>query len=439
MKIIMSDQLQDMTDRLDEFKGLLYRASQIDGRSGNLHFYTRTVPDSEKVERKGIGHPDTLADALATEISREYCRYTVANFGAILNHNFDKVGFMGGRSRVEMGGGHMVSPIRVLLNGRGSTSFGGHEIPIRDIMTETTRRLMKERFPNLDVDRDLRFIYEVENESTSGEVMNVQDGSIRPFWYKPRNFGDIEYLNDYVANDMSTGTAHWPLSTTGQVVLSLERRLSSPDFKSDKPWLGNDIKLTAARHGRTLDLSIVVPQISPYVESVEQYTRNLDLIREEIMRHVSDQQPELDLNLCLNSRDRLTPPLELYLTYIGSCVEMGDEGFVGRGNRSQGVIDMTRPYSMEAPAGKNPAYSIGFVYTEEAQRIARRLYENIGVPVEVSLTSQNARKLPDPWDVTVTSMGRGIDRETAQGIIHDELDRIPEITIDFLEGRIHPY
>ncbi|MET7278839.1 methionine adenosyltransferase [Kribbella sp. NPDC005582] len=43
------------------------------------------------VERKGIGHPDTLADHLAERLSRAYSRYTLDHFGAVLHHNFDKL------------------------------------------------------------------------------------------------------------------------------------------------------------------------------------------------------------------------------------------------------------------------------------------------------------------------------------------------------------
>lgn len=36
------------------------------------------------VERKGWGHPDTLADHLAERLSRVYSRYTLAKFGVVL-------------------------------------------------------------------------------------------------------------------------------------------------------------------------------------------------------------------------------------------------------------------------------------------------------------------------------------------------------------------
>ena len=72
----------------------------------------------EIVERKGAGHPDTLSDDLAEHLSRVYANYTKERFGAVLHHNFDKVGMMGGETKLEFGKYNIISPIRVLLNGR---------------------------------------------------------------------------------------------------------------------------------------------------------------------------------------------------------------------------------------------------------------------------------------------------------------------------------
>ena len=38
-------------------------------------------PPFEVVERKGIGHPDTLADGISEAISRELCRHYIEEYG----------------------------------------------------------------------------------------------------------------------------------------------------------------------------------------------------------------------------------------------------------------------------------------------------------------------------------------------------------------------
>src|SRR4051812_26086363 len=92
----------------------------------------------EIVERKGLGHPDTLADHLAEHLSRTFSTYTNERFGAILRHQFDKTTLMCGRCRVAFGGGELLEPIRVLLNGRASARLGDSQIPVRDILTNAT-------------------------------------------------------------------------------------------------------------------------------------------------------------------------------------------------------------------------------------------------------------------------------------------------------------
>ena len=88
----------------------------------------------EIVERKGKGHPDTLSDSLAERLSNAYSKYSLKHFGAVLHHNFDKVGMMGGKCHVEFGRGKMLSPIRVLLNGRASTKFGNEKIEVKEML-----------------------------------------------------------------------------------------------------------------------------------------------------------------------------------------------------------------------------------------------------------------------------------------------------------------
>ena len=63
----------------------------------------------EIVERKGIGHPDTICDALAEELSRTLCQFYLDNFGLILHHNVDKALLWGGTSLPKFGGGKIIS------------------------------------------------------------------------------------------------------------------------------------------------------------------------------------------------------------------------------------------------------------------------------------------------------------------------------------------
>jgi len=57
----------------------------------------------EIVERKGMGHPDSVADGLAESVSRALCREYLQNFGYILHHNTDECQIVGGQSQPSFG------------------------------------------------------------------------------------------------------------------------------------------------------------------------------------------------------------------------------------------------------------------------------------------------------------------------------------------------
>jgi len=64
----------------------------------------------ELVERKGLGHPDYISDAVAEEASRQLSAYYKERFGAIMHHNLDKVLLVGGQASPRWGGGDVYRP-----------------------------------------------------------------------------------------------------------------------------------------------------------------------------------------------------------------------------------------------------------------------------------------------------------------------------------------
>ena len=67
----------------------------------------------EVVERKGIGHPDTICDALAERFSVGLSCFYLERFGKVLHHNVDKVLLRGGGARAHFGGGEVLEPIEI--------------------------------------------------------------------------------------------------------------------------------------------------------------------------------------------------------------------------------------------------------------------------------------------------------------------------------------
>ena len=73
----------------------------------------------EVVERKGIGHPDSISDGIAESVSRALCNCLFERFGEIMHHNTDEVQITAGESNPEFGGGEIMKPMDILLTGRG--------------------------------------------------------------------------------------------------------------------------------------------------------------------------------------------------------------------------------------------------------------------------------------------------------------------------------
>jgi len=95
--------------------------------------------DVELVERKGIGHPDSVADALSESVSRALSNYYYKNYGKVLHHNTDETQVVGGQSKPEFGGGNMLEPIYILLVGRATTKVNNDRIPYRTIALKAAR------------------------------------------------------------------------------------------------------------------------------------------------------------------------------------------------------------------------------------------------------------------------------------------------------------
>ena len=133
----------------------------------------------EIVERKGIGHPDTLADKLAEELSRFYSIYCLKNFNCILHHNIDKLYIGGGLFVMKKNKITKINPIRVELNGRVSNTMKGKKIDLEKLFVPVIKEYLSTVIPRLNPETDLNII------------INCSQYSKRGFWYTPRNINDV--------------------------------------------------------------------------------------------------------------------------------------------------------------------------------------------------------------------------------------------------------
>jgi S-adenosylmethionine synthetase len=392
--------------------------------------------ETEIVERKGVGHPDTIADALAENLSVAYSRYTLDHFGAILHHNFDKVAVLGGNTEVDFGNGRLTSPIRVILNGRASVRFADKDLPVRDLLEAETRRFFSELFGGyINSQQDLDIHWFVSSASGPGKT-KWSTGS-RAHLFAPRSIAEVKGYDRLLNNDTSMGCGYAPLSLLEQAVRDLETTLNSSATKQAFPWLGTDIKVMAARIRQQCEFTICLPQIALHVPSLEVYQENLAAIRTFIEQNLKARLPESEIFLWFNTRDDFARG-DVYLTAIGSSIESGDEGIVGRGNRVNGLITPLRPINLEGACGKNPKYYTGKLYNVAAHRIAERLYQETQSACEALLVSQAGQLLVEPWQ-TIIRVAHNHDEKRVAWIVEEELARIPDITEALLAKTIRLY
>ncbi len=392
----------------------------------------------ELVERKGAGHPDTLADGVAEAVSRAYSRHCLAEFGAILHHNSDKTALLGGAAEVRFGHGKLTEPITALVNGRFTAALGDTKIPVEQIIESAVAEYLAGALPLLDVARDVVVRPRVTQASSPGAVLGDTDvqRAGRRFWFAPRSLDDLAERSRMFANDTSAGVGYAPRGIAEQIAIAAETHLTAPEATTDRPWYGTDVKIMVVRRGDLVNLTACVPQIAAHTSDLVTYIARRDQALELIMQAAQQVAPHCQIEVSINTRDD-DERRELYLTATGSSLESGDEGVVGRGNRANGVISMLRPWSAEGVSGKNPVYHVGKLYNLAAQETAERLHGATGQAVAVALVSQSGRDLDDPWQVVVQTSGdKPIGETLTRQTVAEVMTGLDELRAALLSGRL---
>ena len=380
---------------------------------------------AEIVERKGLGHPDTICDMLSERLSLALSKRYLDSFGLILHHNVDKALLRAGRSEPRFGGGRILEPIEIYLSGRAMIEARGKEVPIRELAGECAREWFLKTMHALDPDRAVRIHCLVRPGSRD----------LVDLFLRQRDAGV------FMANDTSCGAGFAPLTPLEKVVLAIEQRLNSPEIKSIFPAAGEDIKVMGVRERDRIALTIscafvdrFLPDIGAYCEAKE---RLQYLARETARQHYTNE-----IEVEVNDADDIKGG-SIFLTVSGTSAEAGDDGQTGRGNRSNGLITPYRPMTLEAVAGKNPVTHVGKLYNLAAGRIASAIVAEVpGIAeAECFLVSQIGTPVDRPRLVhlRVRPHEREIDRHIERSIgatVERELSAIPKLWQSLLAGDI---
>jgi S-adenosylmethionine synthetase len=379
----------------------------------------------ELVERKGKGHPDSICDAVAEEVSLALCREYLATFGRILHHNADKAMLVAGRTEPRLGGGNVLEPMRLVLGDRAVSVHDGKRIEIGEIAEASAKNWLRQNLRFMDPDKHLVF----QNELKEGSP----------------ELTDIFERDVIGANDTSAAVGYAPLTETERLVLEAERWLNSPDFKGRFPEAGEDVKVMGVRRDRDLFLTIAAAFVDRFVPDAGSYFSRKEEMRQALTEHLTGKVRKLNrVSVELNTLD---DPARgeggMYLTVLGTSAEGGDCGQVGRGNRVNGVIPLNRPISNEAAAGKNPVSHVGKIYSLLTHHIANEVVQRVeGVAeVYVWLCSQIGRPINAPWiaasQVILQEGVRLPDLQPAvEAIIEEELAEIHEFRMRLTRGEL---
>lgn len=378
----------------------------------------------EIVESKGLGHPDTICDALAEALSRNLCREYRSRFGEILHHNVDKALLCGGRAMAEFGGGSVLVPIEIYLAGRAISEVGNVALPVSEIAIEGSRAWLRANLHALDAEHHVR-IHDL-----------VRPGSQDLRTLFSRRARDESPL----ANDTSIGVGYAPLSPLEQLVLAIESGINGRDRVNKHRAWGEDVKVMGVRNGSMVHLTVACAIVGKHVAHLDDYLGEKASI-ERLARGLAAQHGFTTADIAVNAADHL-PTGAVYLTVTGTSAEAGDDGEVGRGNRVNGLITPCRPMSLEAAAGKNPVTHVGKIYNALARDIAAALTRTPEIAAaQCLMVSRIGTPVTSPALVQVKLGTRdGVPasrlRPQVEEVVVDQLSRAPKLIDDFVAGTI---
>jgi S-adenosylmethionine synthetase len=372
------------------------------------------------VERKGIGHPDTICDSVVEAIALGLNRMYLERAGAILHYNVDKALLAAGQCRKGFGWGELTRPMELVVGDRATFEVGGTRLPVEETVLAAVETWVAAHLPHVRPGRDLHT--RIVLAPGSAELRGIFSG------------GAI------VANDTGWASGYAPLSPTEELVLATERFLNGAEFKTAFPDTGQDVKVVAVRQDERLAVTLAMPLLCGLVESERAYLERKAAILALVAQHFHLAPFEIDWRL--NTLDRPgSDAAGAYLTLTGTSAEDADSGQVGRGNRANGLIAGTRPVSGEAAPGKNPVAHIGKIYSVLSHRMARLIHAGCPALPEVSvhLAARIGEPVEAPWTGVQIVLAPGLalsDVETTvSDIVSAELERLPMLRTELALGQ----
>ncbi|WP_435160123.1 methionine adenosyltransferase [Halorubrum sp. SY-15] len=380
----------------------------------------------EIVERKGIGHPDSICDGLAEAVSRALSQLYLDRVGKVLHYNTDETQLVAGRAAPAFGGGEVIEPIYVLIVGRATKEYDGQQLPVNSRALAAAREYLTESLPALEYGTDI--VVDVRLGEGSGDLQDV--------------FGE-ETQEVPMANDTSFGVGHAPLTETETIVYETEHELNT-SYAADHPELGPDVKVMGKREGDAIDITVAAAMVDAHVPDLDAYDDAVERVH-AFVTDLAESRTDRTVNVDVNTADDYEAG-SIYLTVTGTSAEQGDDGSVGRGNRANGLITPNRPMSMEATSGKNPVNHIGKIYNVLSTHIAETVTDEVdGIrDLQIRLLSQIGRPIDEPHVadaqiVTESGVDLAAIEDDVVAIVDAELADVTSVTRRVIDGEVSTF
>src|SRR3990172_5254529 len=147
----------------------------------------------EIVERKGLGHPDTLCDTIMERVAQALARMYVERTGAVRHFNCDKALLVAGDVNHAWGGGSAIEPMRLIMGDRATLTWNGESLDAAGIAVETAREWIRSHLRH--VDPVAHVSYDVAMKPGAPELTGL-------------------YVQDVVSNDTSAAVGYAPMTET---------------------------------------------------------------------------------------------------------------------------------------------------------------------------------------------------------------------------------
>jgi S-adenosylmethionine synthetase len=354
----------------------------------------------EVVERKGIGHPDTLANQIAESACCAISKFFIKRYKILPRFNIDQVEIVGGDVEVDFLKGKIIKSGIISISGK--TSYLKHKdiTVVNKIVAIDTRKTIEKIFS-----KDILKFFAVKT--------NIGG-------YSEKNKIFFENKTMPLSEDTCLGIGFYPYTDTEKLTLDISTQLN----KLSKVFpIGKDTKVMVVRKNKNIQIIISAAFLSNKIKDLNEYFLIKGKIKSRLLNFIKNKIKN-KFELIINNADNKKEG-RAYITLSGTAAEH-DKGSLARGNGISGLIVPYRPASLEVIYGKNPVYNISKLYNLFARYLAKKiafLFNNDNIFITVEILSVIGNEINRPGAILVNT-SRRISEVKTRNLIKKEFDRL---------------